>query len=359
VKMFFGQVERNYDNILGFEKRTQDMKEEINNLHLQRLSQLNILSALPFVGNALARLLGHGLREDQIVKLANLVDKHPEICQSNGSSEGKQQGITQLSPSSSASAYSSSLQSASSHYPSSLSSSPSDDAATKKNIQSMTQSKKLHSKVMYDSQGEDPHSPTQGESKFQDSDSQPADTTECKDNLQNRDLVNPYLDQINYSSKDDNILLPNENISTLKKGAQFDAPRNSALLRPDNIQEEEPVGNQIETLPIGSMATSGWSNKRRGSWIFLDLDSIKKIQGIKIAWYRGDLVGYNCKISLSNDCIKFTEIRTDCSGGCSSSIQQVLFKEEHRARYMMITVDENNSSDMAGIKQVEILGSNV
>jgi hypothetical protein len=73
VKIFINQIERNYDNVLGFEKRIEDLKAEINNSNLQRLSQVNILlTALPSVGNALSYLLGRGLGEDQILELANM-----------------------------------------------------------------------------------------------------------------------------------------------------------------------------------------------------------------------------------------------------------------------------------------------
>ncbi|MGI0042604.1 MAG: discoidin domain-containing protein [Nitrososphaeraceae archaeon] len=96
VKIFLDQVERNYDNLLGFEKRKDDLMAEINNLRIQHLGQVNIISALPYVGGALARLLNKGLQEDQIVKIANLSEMHPEIIQpflqdnNKGGGEGQQ-----------------------------------------------------------------------------------------------------------------------------------------------------------------------------------------------------------------------------------------------------------------------------
>lgn len=49
---------------------------------MQHLIQLNTIYALPYVGSALARLLNRRLREDQIVKLANILEMHPDMVQS-------------------------------------------------------------------------------------------------------------------------------------------------------------------------------------------------------------------------------------------------------------------------------------
>ena len=59
-----------------------ELKEELQNLNIHRLTQQNINSALPYVGSALARLLNRGLQENQIVKLANLIELHPNMIQS-------------------------------------------------------------------------------------------------------------------------------------------------------------------------------------------------------------------------------------------------------------------------------------
>ena len=241
VKIFINQIERNYVNVLGFEKRIEDLKAEINNPNLERLSQVNILSALPYVGNALAYLLGRGLGEDQILEFANIVKMHPEIIPSsvnndngnnsnNYSNEGQQRtdDIKSVKSSSSASAPSSSrLYSASS---SSLISSPRSqqaspqistttptsltsttaplpqtylttkvsadgtDSGTKTNIQSKVQPTKsrINMKDNFSPSASNVVvvTPAQDESRCKDS--QPVDTRH-KDDILNRDLINPYL----------------------------------------------------------------------------------------------------------------------------------------------------------------------
>lgn len=241
VKMFFDQVERNYDNVLGLEKRVDDLKAEFNNLHLQHLGQLNILSALPYIGNALAYLLGKGLREDQILKIANLLEMHPEIIQSsvkndngndsnNYSTEGQQRtdDIKSVKSSSASAPSSSRLYSASS---SSLTSPPPSqqaspqisttptlltstaallpqtylttklsadgtDTGTKTNIQSIVQPTKSRIKMKDNFSPSASvvvvEKPAQDESRYKDS--QPVDTRH-KDDILNRDLINPYLNQ--------------------------------------------------------------------------------------------------------------------------------------------------------------------
>lgn len=79
VDIFLDHVRRHYDDILGFEKQVDELRGELQNLRIQRLAQLNTISAQPYVGSALARLLNRGINEDQIVKLSNLMEMHPDI----------------------------------------------------------------------------------------------------------------------------------------------------------------------------------------------------------------------------------------------------------------------------------------
>jgi hypothetical protein len=93
VKIFQDQVQRNYNPLLGFEKRIEDLKEDFNNLQIQYLRQTNINAAQPYVGSSLTHLLRRGLQEDEIVKLTNLLEMHPEVIQSylQDSREGKEE----------------------------------------------------------------------------------------------------------------------------------------------------------------------------------------------------------------------------------------------------------------------------
>lgn len=458
VKMFLDQVERNYDTVLGFEKRISELKTEIYNLLIQRSSQLNILSAQPYVGSALARLLGKGLREDQILNLANLVEMHPEIvqsCKENDSSEGQQNDDIKVRLSSSSSSSSSFLSSSPPSQPASPQTStptfqtsastplPENYSTTKLSadgtypgtettIQPMAPSQDPYIKVKDNSAAAAVAEPEQGESNRKDNSSQFGDTT-LRDNIQNRYLINPFLNltptflgkeitipksshpgtsqsicarappldspaesgsqlsvQSNYMTKNKTALLPNGSTSALQ-GASYNACGDCALSDQESSQEvnesieSQALGSpdsnldQIETLPVVSITASdsnddhtnlplnvldgnfetNWSNKGRGSWISLDLGSIKTIHSVNIAWYQGNLFDYYYSISLSNDGIIFTEVKRGCSGGYSREFHQYILQEGHRAKYIKITVGGNNLNDIAGIARVEVLGSNL
>jgi len=507
VKMFLDQVERNYDTLLGFEKRIGESRVEFHNLNMQHLIQLNTIYALPYVGSALARLLNGGLQEDQIVKLANIWELHPDMIQSllqnSSGNEGQQQKDDDYKSISSLSSlpfsYSPSLYSSSSP-PQPQSSSPSQqpqspqtstgptfqkssstppltapystaatiatttttkpsvdgmasETITKSDIRSFAPSL-LEQHPPMKKQHNSPGvaavvvAPKQGESTLRDKSSQPADMRPREDN-QNQDQINPTLawgtptflgkeisipkstlfgtnksngtreflldtseetapqssNQSNYSARDRTTHFPSENISALKTAALSDALGNSMLPAQESSQIvlEESIRNQalrssrlnsdqIETLPVvciiaggkinnnnsndnnnsnnsdppnlplnvldGNFETS-WSNKKRGSWLSLDLGTTKNIQGVAIAWYLGDSFDYYYSISLSNDGIIFTEVKSGSSGGNSRSFQRYLLKSRYRARHIKITVNGNNMSDMGGITQVEVLGSNL
>ena len=138
VKKFFDDIERNYHRTLGFDKRIEEQKKEVNGLAFQRLCQVNMIASHPYVGDAIARLLRRGMSEDQIVKVSSMLEMHPELVESFTKNNPEQEintcsGLSPVStpsPSSSLapqSPASSSLLSESS--PSSSSSSPSPPAS--------------------------------------------------------------------------------------------------------------------------------------------------------------------------------------------------------------------------------------
>ena len=81
------------------------------------------------------------------------------------------------------------------------------------------------------------------------------------------------------------------------------------------------------------------------------------IYSIKIAWYLGNSFDYYYDISVSIDGIKFMDVKTACSGGVSCSPQEYILDARTLARFVKITVNGNNMNDMAGISQVEVIGS--
>jgi hypothetical protein len=108
VKKFFDDIERNYDGMLGFDKRIEEQKNGVNSLTIQRLCQVNITASHPYVGDTIARLLRRGMSEDQIVKVSNMLEMHPELVESFTKNNPKQEintysGIFPIPPPSSSS----------------------------------------------------------------------------------------------------------------------------------------------------------------------------------------------------------------------------------------------------------------
>lgn len=82
MRKFLDDVRKDYDPLLGFQKRKDELETKSNRLTVQRLSLANIISSQPFVGDALFFLLRNGLREDEILKFAKSSAMHPEIIHS-------------------------------------------------------------------------------------------------------------------------------------------------------------------------------------------------------------------------------------------------------------------------------------
>src|SRR4029079_2262144 len=64
-----------------------------------------------------------------------------------------------------------------------------------------------------------------------------------------------------------------------------------------------------------------WSNQGFGSWIRLDLGSVKKICSLGIAWYRGNERTNTLEIATSSDGSTFTTIGSEKSKGTSSALE--------------------------------------
>jgi regulator of replication initiation timing len=73
VKKFLKDVDDNYDDLLGFASKVEELSSEITRL-TQQLNGLRVqLSVHPLVGPALLRLVQNGLNEEQIIAIADLI----------------------------------------------------------------------------------------------------------------------------------------------------------------------------------------------------------------------------------------------------------------------------------------------
>jgi hypothetical protein len=98
-----------------------------------------------------------------------------------------------------------------------------------------------------------------------------------------------------------------------------------------------------------------WSHDSMGSWIIVDLGTIKDICSVDIAWYRGDERSYDFVISLSDDATNFKDLLQGTSRGDTLSPERYKVTgstspEEGSeiavsARYIKITINGNNDAD--------------
>jgi hypothetical protein len=115
-------------------------------------------------------------------------------------------------------------------------------------------------------------------------------------------------------------------------------------------QSGNPASGATDNNP-----NSRWSNQGFGSWIQLDLRSVKKICSADISWYRGNERQYTFDISSSQDGNIFTKIFSGINT-VTNAPEKYTFSET-QARYLKITVTGNTQNDWASISEVDIFGS--
>ncbi|MGB8158613.1 MAG: discoidin domain-containing protein, partial [Nitrososphaeraceae archaeon] len=115
-------------------------------------------------------------------------------------------------------------------------------------------------------------------------------------------------------------------------------------------QSGNPASGATDNNP-----NSRWSNQGFGSWIQLDLGSVKKICSADISWYRGNERQYTFDISSSQDGNIFTKIFSGINT-VTNAPEKYTFSET-QARYLKITVTGNTQNDWASISEVDIFGT--
>jgi hypothetical protein len=100
-----------------------------------------------------------------------------------------------------------------------------------------------------------------------------------------------------------------------------------------------------------------WSHDSMGSWIIVDVGTIREICSVDIAWYRGDERSYDFIISLSNDGTNFKDLFEGTSRGDTLSPERYKVTDSVStegggaaetpvsARYVKITINGNSNAD--------------
>jgi hypothetical protein len=128
-----------------------------------------------------------------------------------------------------------------------------------------------------------------------------------------------------------------------------------------NITGLSASGSNQNFLPnyvLDNKFNTLWSNYGKGSWIQLDLGSIKNICSINIAWYKGDVRQNNFVISTSTDGSSYKNVLATKSSGNTLSFEKYEIPNT-LARYVKITVNGNTQNDYASITEARVQTSSL
>jgi hypothetical protein len=104
---------------------------------------------------------------------------------------------------------------------------------------------------------------------------------------------------------------------------------------------------------IDNNVNTSWSSLGVGSWIQLDLDAIKNICSVDIAWYKGNERQNNFVISASNDGITFSRLLSNQSSGTTPSFEKYNISDTN-ARYIRVAVNGNTQDSYATISEISV-----
>jgi len=104
---------------------------------------------------------------------------------------------------------------------------------------------------------------------------------------------------------------------------------------------------------IDNNVNTSWSSLGEGSWIQLDLGTIKNICSVDIAWYKGNERQNNFVISASNDGSTFSRLFSNQSTGTTQSSEKYNVSDTN-ARYIRVTVNGNTQDSYASISEISV-----
>lgn len=125
-----------------------------------------------------------------------------------------------------------------------------------------------------------------------------------------------------------------------------------------NVSVTQINSSRAETLyppshAIDKNVNTSWSSLGVGSWIQLDLGTIKNICSIDIAWNKGNERQNNFVILSSKDGLTFSRLLSNQSTGTISSFEKYNVPDTS-ARYIRITVNGNTQDSYATISEISI-----
>ena len=115
-----------------------------------------------------------------------------------------------------------------------------------------------------------------------------------------------------------------------------------------NVSVTKINGSEVDTLYPPSHAIDNdlktrWSSQGVGSWIQIDLGTIKNICNMDMAWYKGNERQYNFVISASNEGTNFSKLVSYQSSGITHNFEKYDIPDTN-AKYIRVTVNGNTQN---------------
>ncbi|QKX18972.1 polysaccharide lyase family 7 protein [Microbulbifer sp. YPW1] len=120
----------------------------------------------------------------------------------------------------------------------------------------------------------------------------------------------------------------------------------------DGTNDGHGPGNVLD----GSLADeSRWSSQGI-KWITLDLGSVQTVEGVDIAWYRGDLRSSFFTVETSTDNSNWTAVLSGGQSSGSSADLESYDIIDSTARYVRLTGSGNSSNNWNSILEMDVIG---
>lgn len=107
----------------------------------------------------------------------------------------------------------------------------------------------------------------------------------------------------------------------------------------------------------GGNLDTHWAYKPVPGWIQVDLGALKRVDYLRIAWYKGNERVYNYKVELSEDNSAWSQVFQGATKGDGLDHERANFTDKD-ARYVKMTVTSNSVNDYASVTDLQIWGNN-
>lgn len=329
VERFFKDIEEEYDGVLGFRSTKEKLRKDVRQLSIVLKRERGIFDALPHVNTSLGSLVSKGVREDQIVKISELIARYPNFIELflDSSDSGVNAEVRPTTTSTNT-----------------LTASSSSYSITSKNLRDASTS-----------QTGNPHSDGLAKTEYIQSEQATSQEEMNKKEAVKKGLMTasePKLSKINSTHIETQRGAP---VYHGLADANASARRCIKLATFDVTSSRDSAGHP-SIFGIDNSFLTGWIEQEHGWWIQWDLGSKKNVYRIDIAWRRRHLSQISFAISVSDDNISFAEKRTVATDTTYPSVEMYRLPPDTYGQFVRITILGAREEGQFGISEIDIFG---